>query len=128
MSQPVIDEVRKLGIVLERIAAALERATGLDTPQATFVTPTPRTPGRPAPVVQRQGEPVRAPVPPTRAAQGDPPPAKMGPRCNANGPVYVGSVAIRCSDDAGHDGPHSHAGYEWANEAATEGASTESTT
>ena len=117
MSQPIIDEIRKLGTVLDRIACALERATGIESPQAPAAPPARAVV---ATGVRRppQGEPVRGPMPATRAVHETPPP-KMGPRCNHQGPVYVGTVPIRCSEDAGHtDTPHSHAGYEWPNEAA----------
>lgn len=118
MSQPVIDEIRKLGGILERIACALERATGIDSPQTSYAPPHKQA-GAPARATLPQGEPVRGPVPQTRAAASPPPPAKVGPRCNATGPVFVGTVPIRCSEDKGHtDTPHSHAGYEWPNEAA----------
>ena len=135
MSQPVIDEIRKATAVLERIAVCLERFAGIESPQVVTRAPA-QAPRGAVPPTRQQGEPVRAPIPRALPAQGEPPPAKMGPRCNAHGPVFVGPVPIRCSEEQGHTSPHHHAGYDWPNEAAeqaadkpaTEGASAESAT
>lgn len=117
----MLDEIRNAVAVLDRIAACLELVVGKHTPQAVVQTAPAMTPKNPVPVTHRQGEPVRAPVPQTLAARGEPPPAKRGPLCNATGPVFVGSNPIRCSEDLGHKGtPHSHAGYEWPKEEQAE--------
>ena len=120
---PTIDAIRDATRMLERIAVALERVVGVESPQTIARAPATAAANSSIPITHRQGEPVRAPIPPALAARGEPPPAKRAPFCSATGPVFVGSTAIRCSEDKGHNGPHSHAGYEWPNEPeATEGS------
>jgi hypothetical protein len=109
--------MRSLAATAERIALALERLAGIQSPPRSEPVPQhlqPGVTGTPRVTPQQHSEPVRAPVPQRLAAQGLPPPARRAPVCNTEGPVYVGNNPVRCGLDAGHEGDHELAGFTWA--------------